>query len=125
MISRKPTRGKIVVTGMACHLPMPGVVYQVLHYLIGLRRLGYDAYYVEDSVRWVYDFEIDDVTLDATKNVGIVAALLEANGFSERWAFRGNYEGGRCYGMAGAEITRLIRDADALLNVTGQDIPEE
>ncbi len=114
-----------MITGMACHLPMPGVVYQVLHYLIGLRRLGYDAYYVEDSVRWVYDFEIDDVTLDATKNVGIVAALLEANGFSEQWAFRGNYEGGRCYGMADAEITRLVRDADALLNVTGQDMPEE
>jgi hypothetical protein len=125
VIHLKPSKGKIIVTGMACHLPIPGVVYQVLHYLLGLRRLGYETFYVEDSDRWVYDLEADDVTLDATRNVAVMAAMFDAHGFSENWAFRGNYEGGRCYGMDESHILRLYRDADALLNVTGQDIAEE
>ena len=29
------------------------MTYQFLHYLIGLRRLGWDPYYVEDSARWL------------------------------------------------------------------------
>src|SRR5688572_3460401 len=126
MMTRGATpRGKIVVTGMCCYLPIAGVIYQVLHYLIGLRQLGYDAWYVEDSGRWPYDLAADDITRDASKNVGMVAAVLEANGFQGRWAFRGDYEGGRCYGLDAEQIRRLYRDADALLNVTGQEIRED
>ncbi len=119
MVLRAPHRGKIVLAGMCFHLPLAGVVYQVLHYLIGLRQLGYDVYYVEDSTRWPYDTEIEDVVADATKNVGLVAAVFDAHGFSGRWAFRGDYEGGRCYGMEKEQILRLYGEADALLNITG------
>lgn len=122
MIHAPKSNGKIIVTGMCCYLPLSGVVYQVLHYLLGLRRLGYEAYYVEDSTRWPYDADLDDISPDATKNVSAVAMVLEAHGFSGRWAFRGNYEGGRCYGMEESQILRLYREADAMLNVTGQEI---
>ncbi|MEA2426162.1 MAG: hypothetical protein QOH13_2572, partial [Thermoleophilaceae bacterium] len=40
-------RPKIVVLGMMSKIPVAGVVWQTLHYLVGLRRLGYDVYYVE------------------------------------------------------------------------------
>ncbi len=127
-MTREPRRaGTIVVTGMCCYLPIPGVVYQVLHYLIALRRLGYDVYYVEESDRWLYDMETHDVSTDGTRNVGAVAAVFEAHGFEGRWAFRGHYaaDGNPCYGMTGAQIDRLYRRADALLNVTGQLLREE
>jgi hypothetical protein len=102
------------------------VTYQFLHYLIALRRLGYDPYYVEDSGRWVYDPRINDLTGDAQGNIDAVAPILEAYGFGERWGFRGNYSDGRCYGMTEAEILRLYREADAFLNVTGaQEIRDE
>src|SRR5439155_15098967 len=46
--------------------------------------------------------------------------------FAGRWAFRGAYPGGECYGMGEAEILRLYREADAFLNVTGaQEIRPE
>lgn len=126
MLQQAPPRGKVVLAGMCFHLPLAGVVYQVLHYLIGLRQLGYEAYYIEDSTRWPYDVELEDVVLDASKNVGIVAAAFEAYGFAGRWAFRGDYAGGRCYGMEEQQIVRLYREADALLNITGaQEIREE
>ena len=60
------------------------------------------------------------------RNVAAVAPVLEAHGFADRWAFRGAYAGGSCYGMTEAEILRLYREADAFLNVTGaQEIREE
>jgi hypothetical protein len=52
--------------------------------------------------------------------------VLEAHGFGDRWAFRGAYPEGRCYGMTDQQILTLYREADAFLNVTGaQEIREE
>src|SRR5436853_4094933 len=102
-----PTRAKIIVFGILFWYPLAGVTYQFLHYLLGLRRLGYDPYYVEDSGRWVYDPRIDDFSPDASGNIAAIAPVLEAHGFGGRWAFRGYYDGGRCYGMDESELLRL------------------
>jgi len=114
-----------VVTGMAFYLPLPGVIYQVLHYLLALRQLGYDTYYLEDTDRWVYDFSADDVVGDASKNIAIVSAVFEAHGFAGKWAYRGEWDQTGCYGMTPRQIRQLCEEADALLNVTGQDISAE
>src|SRR5882724_11202499 len=103
----KGPRGKIIVFGIMFWYPLAGVTYQFLHYLIGLRRLGYDTYYIEDSGRWVYDPRINDITGDASGNIDAVAPILERYGLAGRWAFRGNYPDGRCYGMSEEQITRL------------------
>src|SRR4051812_42884765 len=113
------SKGKIIVCGIIFWYPLAGVTYQFLHYLLGLRRLGYDPYYVEDSGRWIYDPHINDLSPDASGNIRAVVSVLEEHGFSGRWAFRGNYPGGKCYGMTEEEILKLYREADALLNVTG------
>ena len=36
-------KGKIIVFGILFWYPLAGVTYQFLHYLIALRRLGYDV----------------------------------------------------------------------------------
>jgi len=126
MMPALPSKGRIIVFGILFWYPLAGVTYQFLHYLIALRRLGYDPYYVEDSGRWVYDPRLNDLTGEAQPNVEAVAPTLEAYGFGNRWAFRGNYPQGRCYGMSESAILRLYREADAFLNVTGaQEIREE
>src|SRR5580692_2125356 len=107
MHGKRPTKGKVIVFGILFWYPLAGVTYQFLHYLIALRRLGYDPYYVEDSGRWVYDPRINDLSPDAEGNVRAVVPTLEAHGFGGRWAFRGAYPGGRCYGMSEGEILRL------------------
>lgn len=119
-------RGRIIVFGILFWYPLGGVTYQFLHYLLGLRRLGFDPYYIEDSGRWIYDPRLNDLSPDASGNVAAVAPVLEAHGFADRWAFRGAYPGGSCYGMSEAGILDLYRTADAFLNVTGaQEIREE
>jgi hypothetical protein len=126
MAVERPSRGRIIVFGILFWYPLAGVTYQFLHYLIALRRLGYDPYYIEDSGRWIYDPTLNDLSPDATRNIEAVVPVLEAHGFGDRWAFRGSYPEGRCYGMTDEQILTLYREADAFLNVTGaQEIREE
>jgi len=121
-----PSKGKIILFGILFWYPLAGVTYQFLHYLIGLRRLGYDPYYIEDSGRWIYDPRLNEFSPDVTGNLDAVVPVLQAHGFGDRWAFRGNYPDGKCYGMTEPEILQLYKDADAFLNVTGaQEIREE
>lgn len=126
MSIERSSKGKIIVFGIIFWYPLAGVTYQFLHYLMGLRRLGYDPYYVEDSGRWIYDPLSFEFSPDASCNIAAVAPILETHGFGNRWAFRGNYPGGRCYGMTEEQLLQLYRQADAFLNVTAsQELREE
>src|SRR5215475_5738945 len=95
MAPEKPAKGKIIVFGILFWYPLAGVTYQFLHYLLALRRLGYDPYYIEDSGRWVYDPRINEFSPDASGNVDAIAPILKAHGFAGCWAFRGAYPDGR------------------------------
>jgi hypothetical protein len=125
-VSSPGSRGRVLVFGILFWYPLAGVTYQFLHYLLGLQRLGYDVHYVEDSGRWVYDPRINDLTPDADGNVDLVAPVLAAYGLGNRWVFRGNYDGGHCYGKSERELAELYRTADAFLNVTAaQELRDE
>ena len=122
----KATRGPVVVFGIAFLYPLAGVTWQFLHYLVGLRRLGFDPYYVEDSSRWVYDPALGDFTPDPARNIAAVLPALQAHGFGDRWACRVHALDGRCYGLPQSRLRALYRDAVAMLNVTGaQEVREE
>jgi hypothetical protein len=122
----EPTRGKAIVFGIAFYYPLGGVTYQFLHYLLGLKRLGYDVYYVEDSQRRVYDPKINDMTEQAESNVCSIGKVFDRFGFAHRWAYRSHFGDKPCYGLSVSEMRQLYRDADLFLNVTGaQEIREE
>src|SRR5262245_16444274 len=119
-MSAKPgNKGRIIVFGILFWYPLAGVTFQFLHFLLGLRRLGYDPWYVEDSGRWIYDPKLNDLSPDASGNIKAVQPILEQHGFAGRWAFRGHYPDGQCYGMSEEQLLQLYREADAFLNVTG------
>ena len=126
MSADHPGKGKIIVFGILFWYPLAGVTYQFLHYLIGLRRLGYDPYYIEDSGRWIYDPRINEFSPEVSGNLQAVVPVLQAYGFGDRWAFRGNYPDGKCHGLTESQILQLYQEADAFLNVTGaQEIRDE
>ena len=113
-------RGRIIVFGLIFWYPLAGVMFQFLHYLIGLRKLGWEVYYVEDSARTVYDVNTGDYTYDwgSTGHVETLGAVLDAHGFAGRWAAHCHYDGRR-WGMTENQLQQVYREADAFLNVTG------
>jgi len=118
-------KGKIIVFGIAFWYPLGGVAWQFVHYLLGLKRLGWDVYYVEDSARDLYDPIKNDFTSDPAGNIEAVAPFLESHGFEDKWCFRSHAQN-RCYGLGDSQLHQLYREADAFLNVTGaQEMREE
>ena len=115
------SRGPIVVFGILFWYPLAGVTYQFLHYLLGLRQLGWDPYYVEDTRRWVYEPDRNDTTAVPRANIERLAPVLAAHGFGDRWAYRSRNEEGQVYGIGETRLRDLYRDAAALLNVTGSN----
>ena len=113
-------RKKLVVMGFMAGIPVAGVIWQHIHYIVGLQRLGHDVYYIEDSARHPYDPE----ALSFTTEFGYAARLLDALarefGFERHWAFCARYTPGfPTAGLSLKQIQRLYRDADAILNVCG------
>ena len=120
-------RGKIIVFGIVFWYPLAGVTFQFLHYLIGLRKLGWDVYYIEDSARMIYDVAACDYTYDwaSTGNVERLGAVLDAYGFAGKWAARCHYDN-QIWGLTEGQLAQVYREADAFLNVTGgQEILDE
>jgi hypothetical protein len=119
-------RGIAIVSGILFWYPLAGVTFQFLHYMIGLRQLGFRVYYIEDSSRNVYDPAQRAIVADPRGNIARVEPLLRAHGFTDAWAYRGAYPGGECFGMTHEQILKLYRSADVLLNVTGsQELRDE
>jgi hypothetical protein len=117
--------GLIIVHHLSIQLPFAGIIWQLLHHLIGFRSLGLDVYYVEDSGgQWVYDPIAGTYISDPQRNLAVVTNVLERYGFGDRWAFRDPLSG-EYLGMSRAKCTRLIRDADAVFNLCGAINPEE
>lgn len=113
-------RKKIVVMGFAASCPIAGVIWQHVHYIVGLQRLGHDVYYIEDSARLPYNPVTYEVNEDYTYAAGILKKLAAQFGFEDRWGYCARYLPGHdCAGLTKAQITQLYRDADAILNVCG------
>jgi hypothetical protein len=101
-----------------CEEPVAGVVWQVLHYLIGLERLGFEVYYVEWRGNWL-PHPIDPAA-DAGWPRVMVGEVLQEHGFSGRWICRADHVApGSTFGdLPAGELPRLYREAEAVINLT-------
>jgi hypothetical protein len=91
-----------------------GQAWAVLQYLLGLRALGHDVYYLEDCGRssWVYIWEKEEWTHELDYPAAYVNACLEPFGFGERWIYRDNY---RSLGMPLERFLAICAAADLLI----------
>jgi GT2 family glycosyltransferase len=116
-------RPKVVLLGMMTKMPVAGVVWQNLHYLLGLERLGCEAYYVETHARtpsMLMESEHDDSSALAAE---FIAAVMRRFGLSDRWAFRALHDDGRCFGIGEPQLERLYGQAALLINLHGGTLP--
>jgi hypothetical protein len=115
-------RPRLIVLGILGEIPLAGVVWQVLHYIEGFRRLGFDVYYVEDTGNWPYDPDQNSVTGDCVYAVNFIGQSMSAYGWSDRWAYRLGGQDGRIFGLSESQLTQLFEQADILVNVTGSTV---
>ena len=113
-------RKRIVVMGFMGSMPIAGVVWQHIHYVVGLQRLGHDVYFIEDSARLPYNPETFEVTDEFDYAAKVLDRLARDFDFKDRWAYCARYlPGNPTAGFSLKKIRQLYRDADAILNVCG------
>jgi hypothetical protein len=117
-------RKKIVVLGMMTKMPVAGVVWQTMHYLVGFQRLGYEVYYVEDHARTPSMFmqtESDDGSGLAAAFIAKYMSRFDLG--ADRWCFRARHDDGRYYGLSESALNQVYRDAAMILNLHGGTMP--
>jgi len=114
---RRP--GRIVLLGMMAKMPVPGVMWQTLHYLLGFRALGFEPYYVEAHGRHPAMFDT------AGSAAGFVDRTLRRFDLGANWAYHALHdEGAPVHGPLGAGgLARLYRDAALIVNLHGGTPP--
>jgi hypothetical protein len=114
----------IVVAGYLVRFPLGGYAWQAAHYLLGLRALGHDVWFYEDTGYYAPAYNPVTGEFDSTYTYGITAAarFLDRFGFSDRWVFV-DAEHGLEYGPGAQRVDALIREADLLVNLGGVSRP--
>ena len=106
--------------GFMGSMPIAGVIWQHIHYVVGLQRLGHDVYYIEDSARVPYNPETFEITNEFDYAGAVLDRLSREFGFKGRWGFCARYLKTRpTAGLSLRHIRQLYRDADAILNICG------
>jgi len=117
---------KIVVLGAMSKMPVAGIVFITMQYLIGFKRLGYDVYYVEAHARTPSMFmkraEDDSSALAAA----FISDIMQLFDMRDRWAFHALHSDGRCYGLSEDQLRELYGSAELIFNLHGgtEPLPE-
>ena len=115
-------RKKIVVLGMASRHPVAGMVWLTMQYLIGLERLGYEAYYVEahGATPKMFMRADDDGSVLAA---AFIDGMMRRFDLGDRWALVAHHSDGRYYGLSEQQVKSLYQSATLLLNLHGGTTP--
>jgi hypothetical protein len=113
-------RKRVIVMGFMGSCPIAGVVWQHVHYILGLQRLGHEVYYIEDSARLPYNPETFEVNNDFSYAAKLLGRLAVEFDFKSRWSFCARYlPRSPTAGLSLAKIRALYKSADAILNICG------
>src|SRR3954465_15756551 len=110
---------RAIVTGMIATYPVGGVAWDYGQCLLGLERLGFEVYYLEDTglPSYTYNPAIGGYEEDCSQGVQFLqeSLALLSPPLARRWHFRA--ADGRTFGLSAADVEAVVADADLLLNV--------
>jgi hypothetical protein len=104
----------IILAGTIGRSVTGGQAWANLHYLLGLRALGHDVYYLEDVGDWseTYDWQSQCNTSALDHPARFINDSLAPFGFGQRWTFRTTDD---ARGIPLTDYDELCRTADLLL----------
>jgi hypothetical protein len=104
----------IIFASAIGRFPIGGNAWSDLQYLLGLRTLGHNVFYLEEcgSESWVYNWQTEEFTTELDYPTNYVRNCLEPLGFVNQWIYRA---GDRSMGMAVDEFNNVCSQADLMI----------
>jgi hypothetical protein len=116
-IARRP---KAVVLGLTTKMPFAGIVLITIQYLIGLKRMGFDVYYVEEHGKMPWMLMAGEQRSGAEVAAGYIAELMGRFDLGrDNWAFRIPHDADHSLGLSDTALNKVFRDAAVILNLHG------
>ena len=108
---------KILVAGIIARYPFGGVTWCSLMYLLGLRALGHEVFYIEDTGECIYDPVQNTRSEDPSYGTRYIHDALAPFDLGDRWAFV-NFDGSY-HGASRETVQAFCADADLFINLSG------
>ncbi|MEM6314864.1 MAG: hypothetical protein AAF743_12295 [Planctomycetota bacterium] len=114
----------IVVGGYIVGLPLAGMTWHHLHYLLGLARLGHRVTFLEDSGHFAVPYNPTTFATepDPTYGIAYLKRCLASVGLDIPWCYVSRHTGpGELthFGMSEPELHAALRSADLYIAVSG------
>src|SRR4051812_20355310 len=106
---------KIIFAGIIGRYPFGGVTWCSIMYMHGLRLLGHDVHYIEDTGECIYDYERNEISTDSTYGVNYIQGSLAQFDLDNNWTFV-DYQG-QYFGKSKEQTRALCGDADIFINL--------
>ena len=111
---------RILVLGYVVRRPLGGGAWPTIQYALGLKRLGHEVYFLEDSEDWgaCYDPSRHITDEDPSYGLKFAGQAFEAVGLGESWAYY-NAHRDAWHGPCADKVHDICRSADLLINNSG------
>src|SRR6476646_5758501 len=111
---------RIVVLGYLVRGPIGGMAWHHLQYLLGLKALGHDLLFLEDSDDYpsCYDPSTHTVTTDPTYGLAFATRVFARLSLDREWAYYDVHKNA-WHGPAANRARDFIGQADLLIDVSG------
>ena len=109
---------RIIVTGMIGQYPLGGVAWDYVQYVTGLKALGHDVWYFEDTGQWPYAPASDGVVESCDYTVAYLDKVFASFDLADRWAYRFPWQD-QWFGIGSTQRREVLESADLLLNISG------
>jgi hypothetical protein len=104
----------IIFAGAIGRFPIGGHAWIDMQYLLGLRALGHEVFYLEEcgEESWVYNWEAEEITTDLDYPASFVRDCLTPIGLGEKWIYRA---GERSEGMPSRDFLDVCSRSHLLI----------
>jgi glycosyltransferase involved in cell wall biosynthesis len=115
---------RIVVLGMMAKMPVPGVMWQTVHYLVGLKALGFEPWYVEAHGRTPAMFMRRPGDDAGRRAAAYIDRVLRRFDLGEQWAYHALHDmDAPVHGIGERALHELYREAELIVNLHGGTPP--
>src|SRR5687768_10672654 len=108
---------KIIVGGFVGLFPTGGATWDYIQYPLGLKLLGHDVYYIEDTMQYPVFQKEKSAWSDASHCVEYLGKAMEGFGLAGKWAYR-DVASGKTFGLTELEVRNVCRTADIFINIS-------
>jgi len=111
---------RIIVLGYIVRGPLGGLAWHHFQYVLGLRLMGHDVYFVEDSDDYpaCYNPELGVTSEDPSYGLNFISTLFSKFGINDRWVYYDAHLSS-WLGPCREKISEICKTADIIFNISG------